>query len=100
MKPRTIGIIVVIALAVAVAIQYSRTEATIDRAYRECGLCSLERDEVDTMIRTVLTSSLTREQQIERYRATAKDGDDVEPCLPGVEAVLDLTDEMREDLRA
>ena len=51
------------------------------------------------MIQTVLTSPLTREQQFELYASTEKPGDDLAPCLPCVEAVLDLTDEMKEDLR-
>lgn len=89
MKPQTIiGLAVVVALVVAVAYRYSRTEATIERCYRECELCGLSRGEVAVMIQNILTSRLTREQQIERYESTAKDGDDLAPCLPCVEIGL------------
>ena len=98
MKLKRLGIILLIALAVVVALQYLDTETAIERCYRECELCGLRRGEVAVMIQNILTSRLTREQQIERYESTAKDGDDLAPCLPCVEAVLDLTDEMKEDM--
>ena len=98
MKLRRLGFILVIALATVVALQYLDTEAPIDRAYRECELCGLERGEVARMIQTVLTSPLTRKQQIYRYLATGEPGDGKAACLPCVEAVLDLTDEMKEDM--
>ena len=76
----------------------SQSEWVLTRTTRECGLCGLSRGEVATMIQNILTSRLTREQQIELYESTAKDGDALAPCLPCVEAVLDLTDEMKEDM--
>ena len=50
MKLRRLGVILLIALATVVALQYLQTEATIDRCYRECGLCGLSRGEVARLI--------------------------------------------------
>lgn len=89
MKLRRLGIIVIIALATVVALQYLEPEATLDRCYYECELCGLSRGEVARMIQTVATSPLTRKQQIYRYLATGEPGDGKAACLPCVEAVLD-----------
>ncbi len=92
MKLRRLGFILIIALATVVALQYLDTETAIERCYRECELCGLRRGEVAVMIQNILTSRLTREEQIERYESTAREGDNVAPCLPCVEAVLDVAE--------
>ena len=89
MKLKRLGIILLIVLVAVVAFQYLRTETATERAYRECGLWGLDRSEIARLLHDVARSPLTREQQTELYESTAKDGDDVKPCLPCVEAVMD-----------
>ncbi len=88
MKPRIIRLVLLAAIAIVVASQYLR-ETTTKRAYRICAACGLEPDEIDRQIENKSQSTLSREEEINLYHSTGKPGDDLAPCLPCVEAVLD-----------
>ncbi len=92
MKPRFIRLGLLAAVAIVVASQYLR-ETTTKRAYRICAACGLEPDEIDQQIQNKSRSTLSRAEEIELYHSTGKPGDDLAPCLPCVEAVLDAAGE-------
>ena len=65
-------------------------KSPIDRAYRLCSECGLDRAQLDQLIDDVAHSTLDRQQQRELFYSTFGEGDpDPELCRPCAEAVLD-----------
>ena len=66
-------------------------KSPIDRAYRLCSECGLDRAQLDQLIDDVAHSTLDRDGLIQFFDATLEPEDDHrELCMPCVEAVLDI----------
>ena len=84
-----------VALAVLVPIGvvvFNRSEAPetpTDVAYQICGDCGLERSEIDQLIGDARRSTLSREENLQLFRATFEKREDAELCMGCAEAVLD-----------
>lgn len=75
-KARTIGSVLVFLAALKFFVARVTdgppitAESLSDRAYRLCGQCGLEPDDVDTLIDNSRRAKLTREEQIQLFEAT------------------------------
>lgn len=96
-NPRHLFYLVIVAAVLIPALRIRDVETATERAYRICGECGLEPDEIDRQIENKSRSTLSREEEIKLYHSTGKLGDDLPPCLPCMEAVLDAAKQVKEN---
>ncbi len=65
-------------------------ETLTQRAHRLCDECGLDDDEIDRLIDEFRDPRLSREQALALFFDTFENPADGEPCMPCVEAVLDI----------
>ena len=63
-------------------------ESPIDLAYRLCGECGIEPGEVNAFIENLQHSTLTREQELDRFRELFKEPNQARECEPCAKTVL------------
>ena len=88
---RLLAIMLALAVAVFVVRRFGARpqETPTDVAYRICGACGLDAAEVDKLIDDARRSTLSREENLQLFRATFEMREDAELCVGCAEAVLD-----------
>ena len=66
-----------------------RPESPLDRVNRICGDCGLDVESVAWLIDTMRSAALTREEQLNLFRAQFEEPSDAEICEPCATAILD-----------
>ena len=92
-----IVMLTLVALGVVFSPRPERPETPTDVAYRICEACGLARSEIDRLIDDMLHSTLTREENLQLFRATFEMREDAELCIDCAEAVLDAAGEADQD---